>query len=190
MLLGRWSAALLVVVAFSRPAAARAEEATPPAEVTERPLDPGARPFRFALHGSLLTGYPDLVGLSASVRMPDVPVEVQAGLWTTGLSGAFYGRVGYAFHLSDKRTTAGRGWTHDMPLMLGFFSGNALHDPGFRGADLTLHFDNTYWFMPYFGLSTLLTLGGGLSFNDDPSSASYGHASLYPTLRLAAGVAF
>ena len=147
-----WALAFGLVSALSLPA--RAEDA------------PAAGDARVVVRFSTLSGYPELLGVSASIRPPSIPLEFEAGVYILSLydAGAF-GRFGYAVPMFDTRGPSNRGWTIDAPLLVGVHymdhSCCGLVDR-FLGADATVSLDATFWFARYIGFAMRLTGGGAV----------------------------
>jgi hypothetical protein len=147
-----WAFAFGLVSALSLPA--RAEDA------------PAAGDARVVVRFSTLSGYPELLGVSASIRPPWIPLELEAGAYAFPFAGSgAFGRFGYVVPMFDTRGPSNRGWTVDAPLLVGFHymvqSCCGITDR-FLGADATASLDATYWFARYIGFAMRLTGGGAV----------------------------
>lgn len=176
-------AALLCCVAT-----ARAEEAT--AGATAEP----PRPLG-AVRLSLLSGVPDLVGLSGALTALR-PLEVEVGAsWLVQLVSV-YARGGLALALRDDRGAAGRGWTMHLGLFVGYrymrvLDAFVLPDSGATPeawyATVNTGFEAVYWFRPHLGLDFHATLGAMLPLGT-PTLRSV--IPVIPDARVAVGLAF
>lgn len=181
----RGSAQMLAALLFLGIASAASAQVTSDAATQAPPPRRG----HVTLRGALLSGFPDVVGVAATLTAT-APLEVEVGLSTALFASSVYARAGYAFVLSDGRGAEGRGWTVDLVPMLGwrylqtipFDVSHEIHALSVTGA-----LDATFWASPGFGIALQLTLGGDYYVVHDYSSGP--PTLLIPDLRLAVGVA-
>jgi hypothetical protein len=155
------------------------------------PADLPSTDGRLTLRASFLSGFPDLVGINGSLRLPRSSVNIEGGFWGFPMiGGGAYLRVGWARSLFDSRDDGrGSGISVEAPLMVGVdLAGTetdyqGLRPTGWVGADVTANLEATLWFARRFGINAEFTIGWMVGVSD--------HAAVgVPVVRLATGLAF
>jgi hypothetical protein len=172
--------AALVGLLVSAPALART--------YGDAPSEPPPNPFA-TFRVSLLSGVPDVFGLSVSATMLR-PFELEAGLSTAIVYSSWYARAGVALPLVDARGAGGLGLTVAVPVLAGYRYIEALPVGGTvdrrGGINAVAGVEVVFWLAPHFGLE-LQALGGGVYWLEGVSGSEW---LLHPDVRLAAGIAF
>lgn len=127
---------------------------------------------------STFTGWPDLLGASATVHL--IPyVDIEGGGSALFLTRGWYVRAGPRWLFEDWRDEHHRGLTL-RPSALAGFKRVELRDAAFQGFHFAGALDFTWWLGRYVGLS--LQLSGGGTVRAWPA--------FFPELKLAYGVSF
>ncbi|MES2643503.1 MAG: hypothetical protein V4850_28725 [Myxococcota bacterium] len=138
----------------------------------------------FSVRGHLATGYPGLASLSVSLTAFR-PVELEAGVEGSLGFAAQYVRAGPALPLLDTRDEVYRGFTLDLPVLVGYrhywFTRGDVH-----AATANVAATGDYWFAHRFGLEAQLTLGLTVPFTDTFDAIGV----VEPDVRLSVGLAF
>lgn len=193
--------ALLALAVVAAILVARPSSAAGPAsaEIPESEDDGFGVPpaVEFATYLSVLSGIPDVVGVSVALTGARRRIQGEAGVWGFPFYGSgAYARLGYSLRVIDNRGRRYNGSTLDIPVLGGVHlvafecCGNS--DTGVN-LDLTASLDWTRWFHEYFGIGLKFTLGGMGGYWRE--SSFYGGRSALrldwvPIARLALGLHF
>lgn len=127
---------------------------------------------------STFTGWPDLLGASATVHL--IPyVDLEAGGSALFVTRSWYARGGLRWLFEDWRDEHDKGLTLRLSALAGF-KRVELPDAAFQGFHVAGALEFTWWLARHFGLS--LQLSGGGTVRAWPN--------FFPELRLAFGTSF
>jgi|GEM_PF-1077282 len=104
---------------------------------------------RIVVRGSLLTGFPDFLGISLALRPLPIPLDLEVGGAGMPFLGAYgYVRLGTSLVLLDHRDTSARGLVLELPVMLGVGYGAFSccgNESEFQAGDATLGIETYHW---------------------------------------------
>ncbi|HAA56781.1 MAG TPA: hypothetical protein DCE42_18590 [Myxococcales bacterium] len=121
-----------------------------------------------SLRVTTMTGFPDLVGGSISLKALH-PFELEAGAAWIFLGYTAYAKAGISLPLFDARDAAGLGWSARASAMVGYryLEGSLFSSARVQSFFGTGAIEFTYWFSRSVGFEVQLSGGGGYAMQLD-----------------------